>query len=175
MIAAGLSAFLLDAAIKAGAPIIKGILQKHLGGVAGDLAGTVIDTIAGHAGVTPDELPTLPADQLENAVRAAEDEAPELVLAHVESQRLATQLQIAEMDKDEAAWTWAWRPAWMWLLGFLWLWRLVLVPIADASTGSSIANSIDLTTMGWLTTLFAGFYMGGHTVKDVMTKWLATR
>lgn len=45
------------------------------------------------------------------------------------------------------------------------LWRIVVVPATDAAIGSAMAAAIDIATLAWLTTLFAGFYMGGHTIK----------
>jgi hypothetical protein len=80
---------------------------------------------------------------------------------------------LAELDKSESWWTWAWRPAWMWFLGFLFLFRLVLVPITDTALGSDIAASVDLSTMMTLTAWFMGLYMGGHTLKDLAVKWTA--
>ncbi len=59
----------------------------------------------------------------------------------------------------------------MWFLGFLFLFRLVLVPVTDAILGSSIAVTVDLSTMMTLTAWFMGLYMGGHTVKDLAAKW----
>lgn len=47
--------------------------------------------------------------------------------------------------------------------GFLWLCRIVIVPATDAAIGSAMAAAIDIATLAWLATLFAGFYMGGHT------------
>ena len=162
---------LISAAAKVGAPIVKGLLEKDVGGVAGDIGGMVIDTIAAQAGVAPEALPSLPSKDLEAAVAAAEAQAPQLVAAWVEQQREANRLMLAEMDKGEAWWTWAWRPAWMWFMGFLFLFRLVAVPVADAILGSDIASAVDLSTMMTLTAWFMGLYMGGHTIKDALTKW----
>jgi len=167
-----LASILIDAAAKVGAPIVKQLLEKYVGGTASEIGGVVIDTIAGKAGVTPEALPSLPAKDLEAVVVATEAETPQLVAAWVEQQREANRLMLAEMDKSESWWTWAWRPAWMWFLGFLFLFRLVLVPIADAALGSDIAAAVDLSTMMTLTAWFMGLYMGGHTLKDLAVKWV---
>lgn len=171
-----LESILIGVAAKVGAPLVKGILEKAIGGrggkVAGQVAGQVIDAIAGRAGVKPDELPDLVAAEpaiVEEAVAAIEAETPELILAHVESQRLSIELQLAEMAK-EPWWAWAWRPGWMWLLGLLWLCRLIVLPIADAVAGTAVASAADIGTMMTLTSVFLGLYMGGHTAKDIATK-----
>lgn len=166
-----LASILIEAATRVGAPIVKQLLEKHLGGAAGEIGGMVIDAIASKAGVPPDDLPSVPAKDLEAAVAATETETPQLVATWVEQQREANRLMLAEMDKSESWWTWAWRPAWMWFLGFLFLFRLVLVPIADAALGSDIAASVDISTMMTLTAWFMGLYMGGHTLKDLAVKW----
>jgi hypothetical protein len=166
-----LASILIKAATKVGAPIVKQLLEKQLGGAAGEIGGVIIDAIAGKAGVPADDLPSGPAKELEAAVAATEAETPRLVATWVEQQREANRLMLAELDKSESWWTWAWRPAWMWFLGFLFLFRLVLVPIADAALGSDIAASVDLSTMMTLTAWFMGLYMGGHTLKDLAVKW----
>lgn len=166
-----LASILIEAATRVGAPIVKQLLEKHLGGAAGEIGGMVIDAIAGKAGVPPADLPSVSAKDLEAAVVATETETPQLITAWVEQQREANRLILAEMDKSESWWTWAWRPAWMWFLGFLFLFRLVLVPITDAALGSDIAASVDLPTMMTLTAWFMGLYMGGHTLKDLAVKW----
>ena len=168
-----LASILIEAATRVGAPIVKQLLEKHLGGAAGEIGGMVIDAIAGKAGVPPADLPSVSAKDLEAAVVATETETPQLITAWVEQQREANRLILAEMDKSESWWTWAWRPAWMWFLGFLFLFRLVLVPITDAALGSDIAASVDLPTMMTLTAWFMGLYMGGHTLKDLAVKWTA--
>ena len=168
-----LASILIDVAARVGAPIVKSLLEKHVGGAAGEIGGMVIDAIAGKAGVAPGALPSLPAKDLEAAVAAVEAETPGLVAAWVDQQREANRLMLAELDRSESWWTWAWRPAWMWFLGFLFLFRLVLVPIADAILGSDVAAAVDLPTMMTLTAWFMGLYMGGHTLKDLAVKWTA--
>lgn len=167
-----LAPILIDAATRVGAPVVKDLLEKYLGGTAADIGGTIIDTIAGHAGVTPADLPDLSADKVDAAVKATEQQTSELLIQWNVQQRQAIELMRAEMDKGEATWTWAWRPAWMWFLGFLWLFRFVAVPAVDAALGSSIAVGLPFDTLFWLTATFAGFYMGGHTVKDGLSKWM---
>lgn len=167
-----LSSILIAAAARVGAPLVKALLEKHVGGVAGEIGGTIIDSIAANAGVTPAELPQLASRDLDAAVILTEEIAPELVAQWNIQQAQAISLQKAEMDKSEAAWTWAWRPAWMWFLGFLWLFRAVVIPVIDVSIGSDMAAALPLDALFWLTATFSGFYMGGHTIKDGLSKWL---
>ena len=56
---APLIAILAAAAAKVGAPVIKSILSKHVGGLPGTLAGTVIDHIAERVGVEPENRTSL--------------------------------------------------------------------------------------------------------------------
>lgn len=153
---------LIGVAAKVGAPIVKGILEKHVGPLAGSVAGDVIDAVAKNAGV---DISTASPDALGAAVAATESETPEILAQWVASQKLANDLQLAEMAKDET-WTWAWRPAWMWLLAFLWTYALVLRPLVNASLGASI-EGLDLSLLMTLTGAYLALYMGGHTIKDV--------
>lgn len=157
---------LIGIASQVGAPIIKGILTKHAGPMAGSVAEQVIKTVAEQAGATPETLESVPSETITAAVQATEAETPELIAEWVKSQQLSNELQLAEMAKEQT-WTWAWRPAWMWFLGFLWLWLIVMVPLANAFTGSTI-SSIDTATLMALTGAYLALYMGGHTVKSVL-------
>lgn len=165
-----LAGILIEAAGKVGAPIVKGLLEKYVGGKAGQIGGGIIDVIAGKAGVSPAELPGLPAEDLCAAVQASEPVAAELVLAEVEQQRETNRLMQAEMDKDGGTWTWAWRPAWMWLLAFLWTYALVLRPLVNAAVGAAI-EAVDVSILMTLTGAYLALYMGGHTVKDALQRW----
>lgn len=167
---AALAPILIGVAAKIGAPIVKGLLEKFVGGTGAEIGGVVIDAIADEAGVKPDELPSAPTETLEAAISAVEARAPEIILAQVEQQRAANELQLAEMKK-EGTWTWAWRPAWMWLLAFIWTYALVLRPIANAAFGASI-EATDLATLMSLTLAYLALYMGGHTAKNfIKAKW----
>jgi len=165
----GLAAIILGAASELAVPIIKKILGDKLGGAGGELAGKVIDVIAEKAGVSPDKLPDVPAGDLREAIEAAEPEAADILMQHVESQRLMNETLKAEMDKGGPAWTWAWRPGWMWLLAFVWLYALVLRPLTNPALGASI-EAVDLTILMTLTGVFTGLYMGGHTAKDIVSR-----
>lgn len=165
-----LASILLGAATELAVPVIKKILGDKLGGAGGEIAGKVIDVIAQKAGVSPDRLPDVPAGELREAILATEPEAADLLVQHVESQRLMNETLKAEMDKGGPTWTWAWRPGWMWLLAFVWLYALILRPLTNAAFGASI-EAIDLGILMTLTGVFAGLYMGGHSVLRGIETW----
>ncbi|MBX8828080.1 hypothetical protein HBA93_20970, partial [Ochrobactrum sp. SFR4] len=82
------------------------------------------------------------------------------------SQGLTGQFALLEAETKQGGWVSAWRWGWMYLLGFFWIWRIVLLPIVNASFGSSI-ETIDLAVLLTLTAWFISLYMGGHTVKEL--------
>jgi len=163
-----LASILLGAASELAVPVIKKILGDRLGGAGGDIAGKVIDVIAEKAGVSPDRLPDVPAGELQDAIVAAEPNAADILMQHVESQRMMNETLKAELDKGGPLWTWGWRPGWMWLLAFIWLYALILRPLANAAFGAAI-EAVDLTILMTLTGVFTGLYMGGHTAKSIMS------
>lgn len=165
-----LVSILLGAATELAVPVIKKILGDKLGGAGGEIAGKVIDAIAEKAGVTPEALPGLPVPELQEAILATEPEAADLLVQHVESQRLMNEAMRAEMDKGGPTWTWAWRPGWMWLLAFVWLYALILRPLTNAAFGASI-EAIDLGILMTLTGFFVSLYMGGHTALRGIKEW----
>lgn len=169
-----LASILLGAASELAVPVIKKILGDKLGGTGGEIAGKVIDAIAERAGVPPEALPDLPPDDLQEAIVAAEPAVAEILMQHVESQRLMNETLRAELDKGGPTWTWAWRPGWMWLLAFVWLYALILRPLTNAAFGASI-EAIDLGILMTLTGVFTGLYMGGHTALRGIEKWKGER
>jgi hypothetical protein len=165
---------LIGAAAKVGAPIVKGILEKQLGGVAGEIGGTVIDAIATQAGVSPEKIPSLPEAQIEAAVVAVEQITPALILAHVEQQKEANRLMLAEMDK-EGWFGWMWRPAGMWLMLVCVAWLMFLRPLFNAllwGLGSTVQVEIglDITNFLAIFTIYTGLYMGGNTLIRTVKK-----
>jgi len=163
-----LASILLAAAGDLAVPVIKKTLGDRLGGAGGDIAGKVIDVIAEKAGVSPDRLPDVPAGELQDAIVAAEPNAADILMHHVESQRMMNETLKAELDKGGPLWTWGWRPGWMWLLAFVWLYALILRPLTNAAFGAAI-EAVDLTILMTLTGVFTGLYMGGHTAKNIVS------
>ncbi|WP_099864749.1 3TM-type holin [Pararhizobium haloflavum] len=161
-----IASLILDAAIKVGAPVVKSILADRFG-AGGALAGTVIDAVAGKAGVPPEEIPSINPNDLQAAVRQVEKDSPELVLAYVAQQKEANRLMLAEMEKSEGFFGWGWRPSWMWLLGALWTWALIVAPIIKAALWPGMVL-VDLAMLLGVTSLYLGLYMGGHTIKKTV-------
>lgn len=170
---------LIDVAGKVGAPIVKGLLEKYVGGVGSEIGGAVVDTIAGKLGVPVEDIATKPTADIEAAVAATEQAAPQLLLDFATRQHeLSNELQLAEMQKvGEPTWTWAWRPGGMWLLLGLIPFYAIVVPLIDlllALFGSQQRLSAMLVlTVGafvQLFTYYCALYMGGHTAKDLFAK-----
>jgi hypothetical protein len=169
-----LATILIAAATKVGAPIVKSILQDHVGGVAGELGGTIIDAIAEKAGVPAEDLSTLPQATLEDAIARVEPETPALVHAYVESQKEANRLMLAEMQK-EGGFGWLWRPAGMWLMLACTAWYVIVVPLINTLLSALGARStlglvVDFASFIPVFMTYAGLYMGGNTVIRATSK-----
>lgn len=154
---------ILAAAGKVGAPVIKAILEKHVGGLSGTLAGTVVDHIAERIGVEPDALATEDPKLIENAVRDVEAAGPEIIALYQAG--LAGQFQLLQAETAEGFWQSAWRWGWMYLLAFLWLCAFLLFPLARSF--GVFLDPIDSATLMTLTGWFISLYMGGHTMKEI--------
>ncbi|MBO3760339.1 hypothetical protein [Ciceribacter sp. L1K22] len=175
-------AIVLSAAAKIGAPIVKGILEKHVGGTASEIGGTVIDAIAGQAGVPVEDLPKLPPAELEEAVRSVEQIAPELILADVERQKEANRLMLAEMEHaaktGEPGWTWTWRPAGMWLMLSCIAWYVIIVPVLNLlltalGAQAKVELTVDFVSFVGVFVTFTTLYMGGNTALRGIGAWKA--
>lgn len=168
---------LIEAAARVGAPVVKSLLEKHVGVLAGEAGGAVIDAIAKQAGVPPERLPQVPPERLDRAIGIVE-ETPDLILAHARSQELGNELMMAEMQKEH--WFgWAWRPAGMWLMLACIAWLMFVLPVLNAmlwkwSPGIQIQAGIDLPNFFGIFTIFTGLYMGGNTVMRTVEKWKGT-
>jgi len=171
-----LATILIGVATKVGAPIVKSILQEHVGGLAGEVGGSIIDAIAGRAGVTPDKLPEVPQAQLEKAVLEVEaQDAPELLAHLLESQRLANELMMKEMDSGPF-WSWAWRPGGMYLIGFFWLLYVLVYPLLNLflrlfGATAELQTMVDVATLLAISGGFISLYMGGYTALKGIDKW----
>lgn len=174
-----IAAVILGAAAKVGAGVVKGILEKHVGGLAGTLAGSVVDSVAEKLGVPPEKIPEVPPKDIAVAVERVEAETPEIIEAWLNQQQATHNMLKADTDKDRP-WTWAWRPGGMYLLGAYWTWIVIVVPLVNlflslAGASAELRLIIDVATLMTLTVTFVGLYMGGHTAKDMMTKWRDSR
>lgn len=159
---AAITSILIAAATKVGAPIIKGVLEKHVGGLAGTLAGTVVDQVAERLGVEPEALPTVDEKELDNAVRDVDFAMPEVIALY--QQGLQGQFALLQAEQAEGFWQSAWRWGWMYLLAFLWICAFLLFPVLRVF-GIHI-EPIDSATLMTLTGWFISLYMGGHTLKE---------
>jgi hypothetical protein len=60
----------------------------------------------------------------------------------------------------------------MYLLGFFWTWNIVLLHVANAIWKVALPP-VPFDQLLALTGIFMALYMGGHTLKDVASKWKA--
>lgn len=163
-----LAGIILGVATDLGLPLIKKILEPRIGKAGGEMVETVIRTVAEKAGVEPAELPDLPQAKLEEAVKATEVEAPELIAIYAAG--LEGQFALLQAETKEGFWQSFWRYGWMYLLAIFWIWRIIIAPIVNQRLGSGgglMIEMIDLATLMTLTSWFMALYMGGHTVKDL--------
>jgi len=167
-----MSSALIGLAIELGTPLVRSILSDKLGVQNAQLAEKVVGAVADRLGVEPRFVDQYVADnpqQARVALEEVEQVAPEFVkLAFAEAQTREA-LLLAETAKG--GWQSAWRPAWMFLLGFLWVWNLVFLHVLNAIFKIKLPMA-DLTILLGLSGLFLSLYMGGHTVKAVMSKGL---
>lgn len=165
-------ALLVPIAARLGLPILKGILVRH-GGEAGGAVAEVLGDIGAALGVAPT------AEAIKDAFEA-DPGATGPVIQETEAVNgerwlglyeagLKGQFALLMAEQATGGWKDAWRPGGMYLFGFLWLWALVLLPIVNSGFAAAIAGP-DLSVLSWLTSLYMGLYMGGHTVKDFAEK-----
>tara|TARA_R110002020_G_scaffold34066_35_gene103975 strand:- start:9742 stop:10284 length:543 start_codon:yes stop_codon:yes gene_type:complete len=163
-----IAGILVGVAAEVGAPIIKRILENRFGKVSGELAETVIKTVAEKAGVEPIELEKLKPTEVKDAVLAAEAEMPELIALYAAG--LEGQFALLQSETREGFWQSFWRYGWMYLLAIFWIWRIIVAPIVNQRLGTGggvMIEMVDLATLMTLTSWFMALYMGGHTVKDL--------
>ncbi|MBZ4022181.1 hypothetical protein CKO11_06890 [Rhodobacter sp. TJ_12] len=155
----------------AGLKVVERIIAKKFGDGAGQLAGDVLGAVAEQVGVPVEQLDQAAVEKpalVTQALRDVEERSPELIALYA----AGIELQRAQLaaEASEPIWMRAWRPAGMYLLGLLWLWNVIVVHIVNA------AAKIDLPQMPFdqlvqISGLYMGLYMGGHTIKDAVTKW----
>lgn len=160
-------------ALNAGLPIIEKILTRKLGDAGGQLATEVLGRIAQQAGVAPDALEDVAANdpgKVIDAMRAVNHMAPEVMAIYAAG--LEGQFALLQAETAEGGWKSAWRPAGMYVLGFLWLWNVVLLHVANAVWKIALPV-MPFAELFQVSGLYMGLYMGGHTVKDIASKWVA--
>lgn len=167
-----LTSILIGMAAEVGAPLVKDILDRKIGGGSGQLAEAVIKSVASNAGVTPATLPDLITTEpgaVKDAVLAAESMAPELVALYTAG--LEGQFKLLQTESAEGPLQSGWRWGWMYLLGLFWIFYLLVFPIINAvlkAAGSSVQiETLDAAILLTLTSWFIALYMGGHTLKEL--------
>ena len=168
-----MSLILAEMALKAGFPFVEKLLSKKLGDANGQLVTQVIGAIATRAGVAPDQLDALATDtpgRVIDAMRQVEDATPDMLAAYDRDMQL--QLAALAAEQDDPVWMRAWRPLGMYLIGTLWIWNSILLHIANAIWKIALP-AMPFADLIQLSGLYMGLYMGGHTIKDVIGKWVA--
>ena len=155
---------LVSILLKAGVPVLADLVTSR-----SPVAGQVVKSIGDALGVEPTETAIaekhlVDPEATEELIRQVEANAPAIWAYLSEANRLM-QDTFARAEKTEPWFAWAWRPVWMWLLGVFWVWRIIVVGLTGIDGVISIADLITLTL------IIAGFYMGGHTVKDMVAKF----
>ncbi|PHR20402.1 MAG: hypothetical protein COA37_15325 [Hoeflea sp.] len=162
-----IASILVGVAAEVGAPLIKRVLENRFGKASGELAETVIKTVAEKAGAEPIDLEALKPADLKEAVLATEAEMPELIALYTAG--LEGQFALLQAETREGFWQSFWRYGWMYLLAIFWIWRIIVAPIVNQRLGSAgglMIEMIDVATLMTLTSWFMALYMGGHTIKD---------
>jgi hypothetical protein len=164
---------LIALAARIGAPVIRDVLARKLGRENAELAGEVIGMIARRAGVAPEAVEQLAADEPDRVAAAIQSvEADVAELAPLYAAELGARQDTYRIEQGEPLWVRAWRPLGMYGLGFLWFWNLILLHVANAYWKIALPAT-DLGVLMQISALYMSLYMGGHTVKDVMAKWSA--
>lgn len=166
-----MEAILVPILVKAGAPILKQLIEKHLGGAAGNVGNVIVDTIAGQLGVEPTP----------GAIASAHGKDPAAVEAAIRQVELsqdwlpylmqATEGRDALLAREDAKGFFhnGWRPAMSWLVVFLFGWGLFALPLVNAAFKANIVAP-DMNIVLQFAGIWLVIYGGGHTLKEVMKK-----
>lgn len=166
-----IGAIIAATAAKVGAGMVKSVIEGQFGAgagqIAGDLAGSVIDTVARKAGVEPIDLPDLAKTSpvaLDDAVLETEAAMPELIALW--SKGLDGQFALLQAETKEGGLKSFWRYGWMYLLAVFWIWRIMVLPVVNSRLAIPV-EAVDFAVLLTLTSWFMALYMGGHTVKEL--------
>lgn len=150
-----------SAAVKVGAELVGKAVSGLFGDKGGEIADTVIGSVADKLGVPAEQIATAPAKDVEAAVKATEGDMPDIIALWARG--LDGQFALLEAETHEGFWQAAWRWGWMYLLAFFWTCYIIAFPVA-AALGWPV-DRVDASILLTLTTWFISLYMGGHTVK----------
>lgn len=171
-----MSSALVGLAVAVGAPLVEKILARKIGAENADLVTSVIETIAQHAGVSPDAVEGLAEtdpELLRDAIQATEAMSPALISLYAKG--LEYQTEALRIEAQGPIWMQAWRPLGMYMIGLLWIWNVILLHVANAIWKIALPP-MDVWALLQLSALYMGLYMGGHTLKDFFSKkWGPTK
>jgi len=170
-----MSSALIALAVQVGAPIVQRILSERIGSGNSQLAVDVIGAIAKRTGVPVGDLEAVAQNDpgpVMRAIKEVEVMAPEMM--QVILAETATREALLMQEAKSGGWKAAWRPLWMFLLGFLWLWNLVILHAINAIAKTALPQT-DLSILMQVTGIFAGLYMGGHTIKEAVKSWRGSK
>ncbi|MCO5092681.1 hypothetical protein [Bosea sp. (in: a-proteobacteria)] len=140
---------LVQALVKAGAPVLGTVIGGPVGALATAAIGALADALGTQA--TPE------------AVKEAIETKPEatVIVRQVEAERgqeLATYAALVAQEGERGWFYSAWRPAGMWLVLIMWPFAVVLAPF--------FRISVPMADLVAFTGLYLTLYMGGHTAKE---------
>lgn len=157
-------------AAQAGIKMVEKVITGRLGDQAGQVAADVLADIAERAGVAPADLEALaersPGVVIE-AMRGTEAITPEILALYAAEVEMFKARLAAE--ETEPMWMRAWRPGMMYVLAFLWVWNVTLLHVANAIWRISLPPAPWEVLLS-LTGIYAGLYMGGHTLLRAVGK-----
>ena len=71
-------------------------------------------------------------------------------------------------------WKAAWRPLGMYFVMVLWAWQVVILHVCNAIWKIALPP-MPYDQLVTFTGLYMGLYMGGHTLKDMASKWVGAK
>lgn len=165
-----IAAVLIPILAEIGAPILKRLLADKLPGLGGEVAGTVVDTVATKLGVpkTPEAI----ADAYRKNPAAVSVAVREIEATFGDAwleQSLSSRDALFDREDAKGFFAWGWRPALSWLLIWLWMWDCFLLPVINTAVDGTIPP-VPYETLIAFTGLWLTIYGGGHTIKSVFGK-----
>jgi len=154
-----------------GAPIIRDVLARKIGGGNAEIVGQIIDVVAREAGVETGALEGLAQSDPETVMEAlvnSDQTASELVSVYMAELEAKSRMFAVE-DKGPFL-AWAWRPLGMYVVFGLWLWNFIILHVANAIWKIALPP-METGALIQLSALYLSLYMGGHTVKQVASSW----
>lgn len=148
---------LVQALIKAGAPL----LGTVIGGPVGTVAGAAIGALAEALGTqpTPEAVKTAIETKPNAGAIVQQVEASKGPELHALLSKEADTYRALVDREGEQGWFYsAWRPAGMWLVLIMWPFAVILAPF--------FRISVPMADLVAFTGLYLTLYMGGHTAKE---------